>query len=128
MGDNYILKMVNIEKEYYGNKVLKGISFDIRPGEIMALVGENGAGKSTLMNVLFGMEQIHRTGGFKDRVFLTERKYILRHQRKQWNLGYCMKHQEFRLLPGFTITENIKLSGNLRKPGMAFKGIWKASE
>ena len=55
MDKNYILKMDHIEKEYYGNKVLKGISFDIKPGEIMALVGENGAGKSTLMNVLFGM-------------------------------------------------------------------------
>ena len=68
MDKNYILKMDHIEKEYYGNKVLKGISFDIKPGEIMALVGENGAGKSTLMNVLFGMEQIHRTGGFKGQV------------------------------------------------------------
>ena len=68
MGDRYILQMENIEKEYYGNRVLKGISLNLRPGEIMALVGENGAGKSTLMNVLFGMEQIRTTGGFKGRV------------------------------------------------------------
>ena len=39
MGDRYILQMENIEKEYYGNRVLKGISLNLKPGEIMALVG-----------------------------------------------------------------------------------------
>ncbi|MEG2733563.1 MAG: ATP-binding cassette domain-containing protein, partial [Clostridium sp.] len=47
--------MDNITKEYYGNKVLKGVNIQIKPGEIHALMGENGAGKSTLMNILFGM-------------------------------------------------------------------------
>lgn len=37
MSDNYILQMINIEKEYYGNKVLKGVSLRLKPGEIMAL-------------------------------------------------------------------------------------------
>ena len=44
MDDGYILQMEDIEKEYYGNRVLKGISLKLKPGEIMALVGENGAG------------------------------------------------------------------------------------
>ncbi|HQP45529.1 MAG TPA: ATP-binding cassette domain-containing protein, partial [Flexilinea sp.] len=56
--------MENINKEYYGNKVLKNVSLNVKRGEIHALVGENGAGKSTLMNILFGMPVIHSTGGF----------------------------------------------------------------
>lgn len=50
-----LLKMENIGKEYFGNRVLQDVTFSLRPGEIMGLVGENGAGKSTLMNILFGM-------------------------------------------------------------------------
>ena len=51
--------MDNIAKEYFGNKVLKGVQLHVAPGEIHALMGENGAGKSTLMNILFGMPVIH---------------------------------------------------------------------
>lgn len=122
---NYILKMDHIEKEYYGNKVLKGISFDIKPGEIMALVGENGAGKSTLMNVLFGMEQIHRTGGFKGQVFFDGREVHIASPKEAMELGIGMVHQEFMLLPGFTITENIKLNREILKQGLLSKVFGK---
>ncbi|MEG0017864.1 MAG: ATP-binding cassette domain-containing protein, partial [Hydrogenoanaerobacterium sp.] len=60
--------MKNIKKAYYGNKVLKGISLEVMPGEIHALCGENGAGKSTLMNILFGMSVIHSTGGYEGEI------------------------------------------------------------
>ena len=60
--------MTGIEKEYFGNKVLKGVDLFVKPGEIHALMGENGAGKSTLMNILFGMPVIHSSGGFKGTV------------------------------------------------------------
>ena len=59
MADQPILQMENISKDYYGNRVLKGVSLEVMPGTIHALVGENGAGKSTLMNILFGLSLIH---------------------------------------------------------------------
>lgn len=107
---NCILQMIDIEKEYYGNKVLKGVNLSIKPGEILALVGENGAGKSTLMNVLFGMQVIHSTGGFKGEVIFEGKKVDIRSPHQAMELGIGMVHQEFMLLPSFTITENIKLN------------------
>ncbi|HPK86909.1 MAG TPA: ATP-binding cassette domain-containing protein, partial [Atribacterota bacterium] len=59
MAEDYVLRMKSIDKEYYGNQVLKGVSLSVRRGEIHGLIGENGAGKSTLMNTLFGMPVIH---------------------------------------------------------------------
>ena len=112
MSETYVLQMEDIEKEYYGNRVLKGVSLAIRPGEILALVGENGAGKSTLMNVLFGMAQIHNTGGFKGTV---REEVNIRSPRDAMECGIGMVHQEFMLLPGFTITENIKLNREILK-------------
>ena len=51
-----VLRMKNITKEYYGNRVLNNVSLSVRAGEIHALMGENGAGKSTLMNILSGCQ------------------------------------------------------------------------
>ena len=53
----YICRIKNITKEFPGVKALNNVSFDIKRGEIHAIVGENGAGKSTLMNILSGVYQ-----------------------------------------------------------------------
>ena len=52
-----LLAVAGVEKSFPGVRALKGVSFDVRAGEIHALVGENGAGKSTLMRVLAGVHQ-----------------------------------------------------------------------
>jgi len=110
-----LLEFRNVSKTYSGNQVLKDISFDIRPGEIHALLGENGAGKSTLMNVLFGMPVIHSTGGYEGSVELLGDKVDIRSPFDAMALGIGMVHQEFMLIPNFTITENIKLNREIEK-------------
>lgn len=110
MAHEYVLQMKNIEKEYYGNKVLKGINLDIKPGEIHAIVGENGAGKSTLMNILFGMRVIQDTGGYEGEVIIDGELVKTKTSEDVMALGVGMVHQEFMLIPDFTVAENIKLN------------------
>ena len=110
-----ILQMKSISKEYFGTRVLNNINLDLAPGEIHALVGENGAGKSTLMNILFGMPVIHSTGGFDGQVFISENEVKIDSPKVAMEHGIGMVHQEFMLLPGFTITENIKLNREITK-------------
>jgi len=66
--EKFLLKMKQISKDFYGNKVLQNVDFLVKPGEIVGLVGENGAGKSTLMNIIFGDSIIHETGGFEGKI------------------------------------------------------------
>jgi len=117
----YTLQMNNIEKEYYGNKVLKGVNLYVKPGEIHALLGENGAGKSTLMNILFGMPVIHSTGGFKGEIILDGKVMNIKSPKEAMEMGIGMVHQEFMLIPGFTITENIKLNREITKENFITK-------
>lgn len=105
-----VLELRNITKDYYGTRVLTDINLSLAPGEIHALVGENGAGKSTLMNILFGMPVVHSTGGFEGQVVLAGQDVQIMSPKQAMELGIGMVHQEFMLLPGFTITENIKLN------------------
>ena len=115
MAIEYVLQMKNIRKEYSGNKVLKGVDLSVKPGEIHALIGENGAGKSTLMNVLFGMPVIHSTGGFTGEVYIDDKKVDIKSPFEAMKMGIGMVHQEFMLIPNFTITENIKLNREITK-------------
>ncbi|KAF2961791.1 sugar ABC transporter ATP-binding protein [Fervidobacterium sp. 2310opik-2] len=125
---SYVLEMRNISKFYYGNQVLKNVSISLKPGEILGLVGENGAGKSTLMNILFGMSVIHSTGGFEGEIYFNGKKVEIDSPITAMNLGIGMVHQEFMLLPGFSVTENIKLNREITKPNIISKVFGKKLE
>ncbi len=100
-----ILQLKNITKVYPGGVVAnKDVSFDLRDGEIHALVGENGAGKSTLMKILFGMEKAN-----SGEIILNGEKVEINDPNHAIDLGIGMVHQHFMLVPSFTVTQNLQL-------------------
>jgi len=105
-----ILEMRDIGKDFYGNQVLSDVSFTLHSGEILGLVGENGAGKSTLMNILFGMEVIQQTGGYTGEMLVSGRPVRYQSSFDAIADGIGMVHQEFSLLPDFSVAENILLN------------------
>jgi len=111
-----VLELLNITKEFYGNRVLKGVSLSVMPGEVLGIVGENGAGKSTLMNIVFGMPVIASTGGYSGEIRFEGRTVRISSPREAASLGIGMVHQEFMLLPGFSVAENIKLNREPTRP------------
>ena len=128
MENEYVLKMEGIAKEYYGNRVLKGVELKVKRGEIHALMGENGAGKSTLMNILFGMPVIHSTGGFEGTIEFDGKPVNIDNPHTAMELGIGMVHQEFMLIPGFTVTENVKLGREITNPTVASSIFGKSLE
>ena len=70
-------------------------------------------------------KKIHRTGGFKGQVFFDGKEVHIASPKEAMELGIGMVHQEFMLLPGFTITENIKLNREILKPGLLSKVFGK---
>ncbi len=128
MSAEYALKMKGIAKEYYGNRVLKGVDLFVKPGEIHALMGENGAGKSTLMNILFGMPVIHSSGGFQGEVEINGEVANINTPQSAMQYGIGMVHQEFMLIPGFTVRENIKVGREITKPNLVSRVFGKKLE
>ncbi len=110
MNNESLLQIKNISKSFFGNQVLHDVSFDVKKGEIVGLVGENGAGKSTLMNILFGMPVISQTGGYEGDIIIDGKKVNFSTPFDAIDAGIGMVHQEFSLLPGFTAIENILLN------------------
>lgn len=110
MSKEPLLVFQDIKKSFSGNIVLSGINFSIHPGEIVSLAGENGAGKSTLMNILFGMDVIQQTGGYEGKIIFNGKEVKIKSPRDAMDLGIGMVHQEFMLIPGFSISRNIKLN------------------
>ena len=111
-----ILSIEHVSKEFYGNVVLHDVSFDLKAGEILGLVGENGAGKTTLMRILFGMPVIAETGGYKGKVLIDGKEVNFTSPFDALDAGIGMVHQEFSLIPGFTTTENIVLNRESMRP------------
>jgi len=110
MEQEVLLRVEHVGKSFLGNRVLKDVSFSLERGRILGLVGENGAGKSTLMNILFGMHVIAETGGYEGCFYINGAKADFHSPNDALAAGVGMVHQEFSLIPGFSVTENIVLN------------------
>ncbi len=116
-----ILHMEHISKSFGGAKALDDVSFDLRAGEVHALMGANGAGKSTLMKVLAG-------------VYMPDQGVIIHHGKKTpikacvadaQKDGVAMVFQELNILPHLSVLENIFIANEITK---ASGYDWKAME
>ena len=123
-----LLRMEHISKRFGNFYANKDVSLTVNRGEVLTLLGENGAGKSTLMNVLFGMPVIHSTGGFDGEVLIDGQSTNIASPHDAMLKGIGMVHQEFMLLPGFTITENIKLNREISTPNFVSRILGKNLE
>lgn len=100
----HMLTMSSVSKSFLGARVLHGVSLDLEPGEVHALVGENGAGKSTLMKVLAGEYTPD-----KGTITLDGTARVFSHPVQAQAAGIALIHQEFALLPYRTVAENVFL-------------------
>ncbi len=113
MADDLVLEMRGIRKEFPGVVANDDVSFDVRRGEVHALLGENGAGKSTLMNILYGL---YRPDGGE--IILNGKPVSFSSAREAIEAGIGMVHQHFMLIPVMTVAENIVLGTEPRKGGI----------
>ncbi|MHB1394575.1 MAG: sugar ABC transporter ATP-binding protein [Clostridia bacterium] len=100
----YALEVLDIYKSFSNNNVLKGITFGIRKGEILGLVGSNGAGKSTLMKIVNGIYKADK-GTIKINSNIGQYKDA----QGARNSGIAMVYQEFSLIPTMTVAQNLFL-------------------
>jgi general nucleoside transport system ATP-binding protein len=108
-----VLEVRGITKQFPGVLANDHVNFDLRRGEIHALLGENGAGKTTLMNVLYGLYKPDEGEIFRD-----GQKISMHSPKDAIELGIGMVHQHFMLIPVFTITENIMLGSETVRHGV----------
>ena len=102
--DRCVLRVRGVAKAFSGIQALGGVSFDLRQGEIHALVGENGAGKSTLIKIVAGA-YLPDTGEIE----IDGMTHAALTPEQARHLGVGVVYQEFNLLPELSVAENIFL-------------------
>ena len=107
-----ILEFRQVEKAFFGVRVLKGVSFAVPDGSLLGIVGENGAGKSTLMNLLGG--NLRADSG---EIRIGGKSLAEADPREAERRGVAFIHQELNLFPNLTIAENLFLTRFPRTAG-----------
>lgn len=98
----YLVELKNINKSFFNVSALNNVSFNLKKGEVHALVGENGAGKSTLMKILTGIYS--KDSG---EIFVKGKQELINNVIDSMNLGIAMIHQELNLIEDLTVAQNI---------------------
>lgn len=111
--EEYLVQMTGISKFFPGVTALDNVSFDLRKGEVHALLGENGAGKSTLMKIIGGIYQKDE-GEVKIRGKTQEYSSVAQASA----LGIAVIHQELNMCRHLTVAENIFLGREIKKAGI----------
>lgn len=110
MSEQYILQLQNIRKEYPGVVALKDVSLNLKPGEILALIGENGAGKSTLIKSCSGA--VVPTSG---KIIVNGKEFKSMTPQLAAENGIAIIYQEFNNVGELSAAENIFLGHPIRK-------------
>ena len=98
----YLLEIINVSKGFPGVVALSDVQLRVRPGSVLALMGENGAGKSTLMKIIAGIYQPD-AGELR----LRGQPVVFETPLAALQAGIAMIHQELNLMPHMSIAENI---------------------
>src|SRR5215211_2710787 len=109
-GDAPALELRGITKRFGSLVANNAIDFELKRGEIHALLGENGAGKSTLMNVLYGLLQPD-----EGEIVLRGEPVRIGSPREAIGMRIGMVHQHFMLIPVMTVAENAVLASEPRR-------------
>ena len=120
-GAPVVLAARRISKSFSGVQVLFSVNFELRAGEIHALMGENGAGKSTLVKILSGFEQ--PTSG---EILLDGQPVKLPPNGQAEALGIVIIHQEFNLAEHLTVTESLFLGREVTRYGVLDRTFMRA--
>lgn len=102
------IEMTNIHKSFGTNRVLAGVDFDLREGEVHALMGENGAGKSTLMNILTGLH-----GRDEGKIVVDGQETYFANPKEAEERGVAFIHQELNIWPEMTVLDNLFIGKEL---------------
>ncbi len=111
--DTPVLELRGITKRFPGVLANDHVDFDLRRGEVHALLGENGAGKSTLMNILYGLYRPD-----EGEILLNGKPADFTSPHGAIDAGIGMVHQHFMLIPVMTVAENIVLAAEPRRNGV----------
>lgn len=113
MDNEYILELQHITKEFPGVKALSDVNFNLKKGEVHALIGENGAGKSTLIKILAGVYT-----ATEGEIVFEGKKYDSLTPKQAKDIGIGIMHQELNLVNELSVMENMFLGRYPKKGGV----------
>jgi branched-chain amino acid transport system ATP-binding protein len=119
---NIVLEVKDVTKSFGGVHAVRGVTFDVREGEILGLIGPNGSGKSTLFNCILGQLTPNKGAVFVDGKDVTGKRPVEINR-----LGVSRTFQLLQVFPELTVTENLILAAQEHR-GNVFTRLFGASD